>query len=132
MPISGATLLSGATLSATGGTAKTFSTVGETIANGKKVTDLSVADARVRPTVTCINRPSSLSALGVYSKAKRTIKLVIPRVNTAGVVQFPLLEIRLEDYPEMSAAEVTALVNYGAQLLFDADFANFIANGALD
>lgn len=132
MPISGATLLSGATLSATGGTSKTFSKVGETITNGVKVTDLSVTDSRVRPTITCINRPAVLSSLGKYSKGKRTAKLVMPKILTDTSIQFPLIEIRIEDHPEMSDAEVTALLTYAGQLCFDADFQNFMKYGTIE
>lgn len=131
MPISGATLLNGGTISVAGGTSKTFSEVGETIKNGKKVADLSVVDARVRPTITCVNRPASLNSLGIYiSKDKRTAKLVQPKVITSGALVFNVREIRAEDHPETTDAEKVVLDSYAAQLLSDSDFTQFFRNGS--
>lgn len=131
MPISGATLLNGGTLAVSGGTSKTFSDVGETIKNGKKVADFSVTDARVRPTITCVNRPASLNSLGVYiSKDKRTAKLVQPKVITSGALVFNVREIRVEDHPETTEAEKVILDSYAAQLLCDPDFTQFFRNGS--
>lgn len=131
MPISGATLLNGATVSATGGTSKTFTDVGETIKNGKKVADLTVTDLRVRPTITVINKPPVLNNLGIYSKGKRTQKLVMPKILASGAITFPLVEIRIEDHPEMTVAEVDALCCYAAQMLCDPDFQSFNRTGSL-
>lgn len=133
MAISNSTLLSGSTLSAAGGTTKTFTKVGETIPNGIKVTDLSVTDARVRPTITCINRPSSFNSLdNSYTKGKRTAKLVIPKLLASGKIVFPLAELRLEDHPEMTVAEIDALLTFTGQMCFDADFRNFVLYGTTD
>lgn len=131
MPISGATLLLGGTVSATGGTSKTFTDVGETIKNGKKVTDLSVTDARVRPTITCVNRPAALNSVGKYiSKDKRTAKLVFPKLLADGSLAFNVREIRVEDHPETTDAEKVNQDSYAAQVFCDADFTQFIRNGS--
>lgn len=131
MPIKGASLLLDGTVTPSAGTAKTFTEVGETIKNGVKVADLSVVDARVRPTITCINRPARLNGLGVYvSKDKKTIKLVMPKILASGVIEFPLREVRIEDHPEMTEAEKRYLNSYMAQVLVDADFQQFVLNGA--
>lgn len=131
MPISGATLLLGGVVSATGGTSKTFTDVGETIKNGKKVTDLSVADARVRPTITCVNRPAALNSLGKYiSKDKKTAKLVWPKLLADGSLGFNVREVRVEDHPETTDAEKANMDSYAAQLLCDVDFQAFIRNGS--
>lgn len=131
MPIKGSTLLLNGSLAASGGTAKTFTEVGETIRNGVKVTDLSVADARIRPTITCINRPATLNSSGVYvSKDKRVLKLVWPRLAADGTINFPLGEIRLEFAADMTDAEKNSLIGYLAQTLFDSDFQQFLLNGA--
>lgn len=131
MPIKGATLLLDGTVTPSAGTSKTFTEMGETIKNGVKVADLSVADARLRPTITCINRPAVLNSLGVYtSKDKKTVKIVMPKLLASGVIAFPLREIRLEDHPEMTEAEKRYLNSYAAQVLADSDFQQFILNGA--
>lgn len=131
MPISGATLLNGGAIAASGGTSKTFSDVGETIKNGKKVADFSVVDARVRPTITCVNRPASLNSLGIYiSKDKRTAKLVQPKVIASGALVFNVREIRAEDHPETTDAEKAILDSYAAQIISDSDFTQFFRNGS--
>lgn len=130
MPIKGAQLLSGATVSASGGTAKTFTELGETIKNGTKVGDLSVVDSRIRPTIVAVNRPASMS-LGKYiSKDKRTIKLVIPKILADGSLAFNVREVRAEDHPETTDAEKAILNGYTAQLMFDTDFQQFLLYGA--
>lgn len=131
MPISGATLSLGGTCSVTGGTSKTFTDVGETIKNGKKVSDLTVADSRVRPSFTCINRPATLNSLGKYiSKDKRTVKLVWPKLLADGTIVFNVRELRIEDHPETTDAEKANADSYMAQVLFDSDFNGFVRNGS--
>lgn len=133
MPLAGATISSGATLSAAGGTTKTFTTAGETIPNGRKIVDLSVTDARIRPSITCVNKPAVLNAqTGTYSKGKRTLKLVKPLILANGEVKFPLVEIRVEDHPEMSQAAVDAMVYEAAQTMFGASFRAFYQSGSTD
>lgn len=131
MPIKGASLLLDGTVTLSAGTAKTFTEVGETIKNGVKVTDLSVVDSRLRPTITCINRPAVLGSAGVYlSKDKRTIKIVWPKLRADGTISFPLREIRIEDDPENTEAEKRYMNSYVAQSMVDADFQQFVLNGA--
>lgn len=131
MPIKGATLLLDGTVTPSAGTSKTWTEVGETIKNGVKICDLSVTDSRIRPTITCINRPARLNNLGVYiSRDKKTIKLVMPKLLASGVIDFPLREVRIEDHPEMTEAEKRYLNSYMAQILVDTDFQAFVLNGA--
>lgn len=130
MPIKGATLLLSGTLPvATGGTVKTFSEVGETIKNGVKVTDLSVTDARLRPTITCINRPAKLVNGKYINRDKKTVKIVVPKLLADGTIAFPLREVRIEDHPEMSDAEKAVLNSYMGQVFSDADLTNFVLYG---
>lgn len=131
MPIKGASLLLDGTVAFSAGTAKSFTEVGETIKNGVKVTDLSVTDGRIRPSITCINRPAVLNNLGVYtSKDKKTVKIVWPKLRADGTISFPLREIRIEDDPEMTDAEKRYLNSYACQIMADADFQQFVLNGA--
>lgn len=131
MPIKGASLLKAGVVSATGGTAKSFTEVGETIKNGVKVSDLTITDARLRTTLTCINRPAALNSLGKYiSKDKRTLKLVQPKLLVDGAIAFNVREIRIEDHPETTDAEKAELNSYAAQTLCDTDFSQFVLNGA--
>lgn len=130
MPIKGATLLNNGTLPvATGGTAKIFTEVGETIKNGVKVTDLSVTDARLRPTITCTNRPARLVNGKYVNRDKKVLKLVVPMLLADGTIDFPLGEIRIEDSPEMTDAQKAIRNSYLGQLFSDPDFANFLLYG---
>lgn len=129
MPIKGATLLLGGTVSATGGTSKSFTELGETIRNGVKVGDLSEVDSRIRPTIVCVNRPAPMSG-GVYTgKDKKTVRLVIPKLLADGSLTYNLREVRIEDHPETTAAEKNNLNSYTAQILSDTDFQNFLLYG---
>lgn len=130
MPIKGATLLNNGTLpAATGGTSKTFTEVGETIKNGVKVTDLSVTDARLRPTITCINRPAKLVNGKYINRDKKLVKIVCPMLLADGTIDFPHREIRIEDHPEMTDAAKAVLNSYAGQLFSDSDFTNFVLYG---
>lgn len=133
MPISGATLVSGGAYAApTGGSSKTFTLVGETIRNGIKVADLSITDSRIRPSITCINRPARLDTKGIYiSKDKRTIKIVQPKILASGALTFNVREIRIEDHPETTDAEKAIMNGYVSQIIGgDVDFTSFVLNGA--
>lgn len=130
MPIKGATLLLNGTLpAATGGTSKTFTEVGETIKNGVKVTDLSVTDARLRPTVTCINRPAKLVNGKYINRDKKTVKIVVPKLLADGTIDFPLREIRIEDHPEMTDAEKAILNSYTGQVFSNSNLSSFVLYG---
>jgi len=130
MPIVNGTILDGATISATGGTSKTLSLDGTLVSNGVRVSDFSVTDARVRPSVSAKNRPASYDRnTGVWKKRKSECVLTFPKVLASGVIEYPNVRIIVEDHPEMSAAETTKMALWSAQVIFNASFADFIAKG---
>lgn len=131
MGIQNASILTGATISATGGTSSTLVPTGLTIANGIQVQDQSGTDARLFPTCTYINRPAQYNrATKTWSKGKRTGKIVIPRLMTDGSIEYPLGEVRIEDFPEMTDAERLKILTWLAQMVgFDADFTAFFLKG---
>lgn len=131
MPIQNSTLLAGATLSAAGGTTFTLTVDGTQVKSGVHVADASVADFRIRPNATFKARMPSKKADGSYQKGKNSVTLVRPKVLANGVVDYPLVRIDIEYSAESTDAEITALMNQGAQLLFDADFTNFFKTGSL-
>lgn len=132
MPIIGSTILTGATLAATGGSPSTLSRTGQTVVNGVQVSDTAESDMRIRPTVTCKVRPAKLQVDGTWSKQKADYTVVMPKIAADGSVVFPVFRGSLEIHPEMSTAEITKLATWGAQVLFDSDFTNFVQNGATD
>lgn len=125
-------LLAGATVSATGGTALAFADDGVSIPNGLHLIVPADADYQTRRQVTVKYRPPTLdNKTGVYGKDKKSICLALPMVLPNGAVVFNTLRIEREVHPSLSAATATELCTLGAQLLSDADVVNFWATGSM-
>jgi hypothetical protein len=132
MSLSSFAVLAGGTNSATGGTSKTYAIDGKPVVGGVHVADASVADFRVRPNATFRNRePKYNSALKKFSKDKKGVTLVIPKLLADGSTEYNLIRIEREVHPESTAAEALELNIQGAQLLFDSEVAAFWASGSL-
>lgn len=134
MPINGATLLVGGSVSASGGTSTAFTVNGAEVKGGVQVVDATNTNAITRAMVTLRNIKNAVvnATTGKYvGKTKRQGQLVRPKVLPDGSIIFPLIRIELETHPEMTSAEVTALLTEGAQLCIDADFTNFWQIGSL-
>lgn len=129
MSLSNATLLSGATVSVSGGTAITFGQDDLDVVGGIHVSDVAAVDFRTRKAITIKARAPKL-VNGVFSKGKRSATLTIPRINTAGAVEYPLARIELEFSAENSLAEIDELMKLAAQCAVDLDFANFWRTGS--
>lgn len=131
MPINGATVLkAGATTTFGGGSSVTLTTDGLEIKSGVHVIDASVTDYRIRPNFTFRNRPPALQADGTYGKGKRSAQVDVPKILASGKQGFPRVRIELEDYPEMTQAEVDELRSLAAQAIKDADFDSFWRTGS--
>lgn len=125
-------LLSGATVSVTGGSAVAFSDDGVSIQNGLHLVVPGDTDYQTRRQATVKYRPPTLDAkTGVYGKDKKTISFVVPQVLASGQVVFNTIRIEREVHPSALAATVTDLNKIGAQLLVDPDLDAFWAAGAL-
>jgi len=125
-------LLAGATIAASGGTALGFTDDGVTIANGLHLVVPADADYQTRRQVTVKYRQPTLDAkTGVYGKDKKSISLALPIVLPSGAVVFNTIRIEREIHPSLSAAEALELNKLGAQLLTDSDVENFWAAGSL-
>lgn len=125
-------LLAGATISASGGTALVLAEDGQTIQNGVHLIVPADADYQTRRQVTAKYRPPTLnSATGVYGKDKKSISLALPLVLPDGKVVFNTIRIEREVHPSLSAANAEELCKLGAQLLVDSDVAAFWATGSL-
>lgn len=125
-------LLTGATVAASGGTALAFAEDGVSISNGLHLMIPADADYQTRRMVTVKHKPPTIDAkTGVYSKDKKSISLTLPQVLTSGVVVFNVIRIEREVHPSLSAASALELTKLGAQLLVDDDVVNFWATGSL-
>jgi hypothetical protein len=120
----------GATVSATGGTAKVFADDGVTIPNGVHCTVPATADYRVRESATWRYRPPTLTQ-GVYGGDTKSVSLTIPMLLASGLVFNNVIRIERKVHPEFSAANATDLNKLASQLLFDSDADNFWAAGSL-
>lgn len=121
----------GATLSATGGTAKVFADDGVTIQNGVHLTVPATTDYRVRESATFKYRPPALLTDGSYTRDKKSVSFNIPQLLANGKIVNNVVRIEREVHPELSAANATDLNKMAAQMLFDADTDNFWAAGSL-
>jgi len=124
-------LLAGTTISATGGTAVTYSPDGRSVPNGIHVIDASVADFRVRPGVTFRTKDPVMLPDGSWTKGKISILLVAPYIDTKGKAQSNLWRLEREIHPETPAADVVEIDKKGAQLISDADTLAFRTTGSL-
>lgn len=132
MPIQSGTILTASTISAAGGTASTLTSDGQTVQNGVHVADMAVSDLRIRPHWTFKNYlPTLDSVTKKYGKGKRVATGTFPRMMADGFPGFPVIRIQVEDYPEMTDAELTKILDWGAQCLFDADFRPFWKTGSV-
>lgn len=130
MGIINATLLTGATISVTGGTAKTFNSDGFAVPNGIHIVDIGDADYRTRMNITLKNRNPVL-VNGKFSKAKRWMTTVKPQIEADGTISFNVIRTEIESTTTFPAADFTDLCKMHAQMFVDADFASFLTIGSL-
>lgn len=132
MGLKNMSLLSGATIAPSGGTALVFTDNGVTIQNGVQLVVPADTDYSVRRMATAKYRPPVVDVkTGVYGKDKKSISFVKPILLASGQVVFNTIRIEREVHPSLSAADCLDLNKIGAQLLFDADTDGFWATGSL-
>lgn len=132
MGLKNMSLLAGATISASGGTAQVFADDGVTIQNGVHLVVPADSDYQTRRQATCKYRAPALDAkTGQYGKDKKQISYAVPIVLESGAVSFNTIRIEREVHPSFSAANCIELNKIGAQLLTDPDLDNFWGAGSL-
>lgn len=117
-------------ISITAGTDVSFTPDGVTVANGKHLAASSVADFRVRPSITVKTKNPSYNN-GTFSKGKREISVTIPKILADGTISYTTFRASVEAHPECSTTETDAILALGCQTLFDADFTDFFRSGSL-
>lgn len=133
MGVQNATILVGGTVSTTGGTSTAFVPNGADVNAGVQIVDSTSTNAITRCNITfrTIKQAVLDMVSGVFTgKTKRQAQLVRPKVLASGRVVFPLVRVEMETHPEMTDAEITALMVEGAQLLADSDFTAFWKMGS--
>lgn len=132
MGLKSMSLLAGATVSASGGSALVFADDGQTIQNGVHLIVPADTDYQTRRQVTAKYRPPVLDTKsGQYGKDKKSLCLAKPQVLSDGRVIFNTIRIEREVHPSLSASDAAELCALGAQLLCDSDVASFWATGSL-
>lgn len=132
MGLKNMSLLTGATITPSGGTALAFADNGVSIQNGLQLIVPSDTDYQTRRQVTAkVKQPVVDTKTGAYGKDRKTISLTKPMVLTDGKVIFNVIRIEREVHPSLAAADVLELNKLGAQLLVDTDLTDFWANGSM-
>lgn len=132
MSVKNLSILTGASVAATGGTALAFVDDGTTIPNGIHLTVPADTDYATRRQATLKVRNPKVNPVTLeYGKDKKSISIVQPQVLTSGRVVFNTLRIEREIHPDMVAADVADFNRLGAQLLVDADLDLFWTAGSL-
>jgi hypothetical protein len=132
MGLKSMSLLSGATVAATGGAALAFSDNGVSISSGLQLVVPSDTDFQTRRVVTAKVRPATLDAkTGEYGKDKKSLSLSKPIVLSTGRVVFNTIRVEREIHPSLSAAECLELNKLAAQMLVDTDCDGFWSTGSL-
>lgn len=131
MALKNLSILTGATIAATGGSAKSFVDDGVSVPNGVHIVCPATVDARVRENATFKFRPAALQSDGTYSRRKDSISYTIPQVLASGKIVNNTVRIERDIHPELPAASAADLNKQAAQLLVDTDCDNFWAVGSL-
>lgn len=131
MPMSSLGLTSGGTLSATGGTAVTFSPNNKPIANGIELIDASQADFRLRPTIIGKFRQPVQTSPTAFTKQKVSFVLKVPKLKADGTYVTNYGRLELEFDPETTTTEQDNLATMTAQLAFDSDTLQFRRVGSV-
>lgn len=122
----------GTTISATGGPALVFAEDGVTITNGVHlIVPADMSYTTRRQCTAKVKQPNYDPKTGQYSKDKKSLSFAQPVVLSDGRIVYNTIRVEREVHPGLDAVEAAGLNIIGAQLLCDADTANFWATGAL-
>lgn len=124
-------LLSGASLSATGGTALSLTSANGAAANQVFLADAAAEDFRLRTTAVAKASVPVQQKNGSFSKDRRSFSITIPLFDTvSGTYENAVLRIERVVPAFATPAQAALMNNLGAQVLFDSDAAGFWATGS--
>lgn len=110
------TIALGATVSTTGGTSKVYTPDGMEVKNGIHLIDASVADFRIRPSITARYTAPKLLSDGSYTKGKLSLAESVPMLLESGKTVFNVVRSEIEIHPEATATVLAEMRKKGAQL----------------
>lgn len=132
MSIENMSLLKDATAgSVTGGTAMALSSDGVEVKNGKHLADSGESNFLIRTNMTLRTRNPVRQADGTYTKGKRWVTVVSPKILADGTTTFNLSRHEIEIHPETTDAEISNMLFLGAQVFTDSDLTSFHKIGSL-
>jgi hypothetical protein len=132
MSVNNITLKEGATaIAVTGGTNVVFTPDGEEVKNGVHVQDAAEFDVRIRRSMTMVNKKAALQPDGDFSKSRRKVTKIFPKVLASGKTVYPLVRYEIESHPEQTEAEVDDMLFISAQIPRSADLLPFFKTGNL-
>lgn len=132
MAISNLSLLKDATAgSVTGGTAMALSSDGVEVKNGVHVADAGESNFLIRTNISLRTRNPTRQSDGTYTKGKRWVTVISPKILADGTTTFNLSRHEIEIHPETTDAEIDNILFLGAQVFTDADLTSFHKNGSL-
>lgn len=132
MGLKNMSILTGATITPSGGSAMVFQDDGVFVQNGVHLVVPATADYRVRESATFKYKPPTLQADQTYLRDKKEVSLTIPMILASGKIAFNVVRIIREVHPEFSAANATNLNKLASQLLAgDSDTDGFWGAGSL-
>lgn len=133
MPVQSASLLLGATVGLTGGTATSFVPSGKTVPDGVQTVASADTSAVTRRSITHKSRSATINqATGKFGgKDKRSTVFVFPEILPDGSISFDLVRIEVECHPQSAPTKIAALRSAGVNLLVDTDYDNFWSLGTV-
>jgi len=132
MGLKNMSILSGATITPSGGTAMVFADDGTTVQNGVRLVVPATADYRVRESATFKYKAPTLLGDGTYAKDKKEFTLVIPMILASGKIVYNVIRVSRELHPEFSAANATNFNKLASQMLAgDSDTDGFWSTGSM-
>ena len=129
MGISTLSLLTGATVSVTGGSAQNFKPDNQKVVNGIHIVDDSVADFRIRPYVVGKAKNPVEQPDGSFTKDFRSTMYVRPFIDSKGKVQYDYIRVERALHPESTWQAESRKI--GAQLAVDTDLDGFYTVGSM-
>lgn len=130
MSLNNAALLSGATMNAaTGGTALTFTSLGNNLGSNTLIVAADTTLNLRRSINANVTAPKANDKTpGGYTQARQVLRFNIPRTLTNGNVSTDTIEIRMSTDVETSLADKQEMLNLCGQACVDSDFTEFFTN----
>lgn len=120
MALEASAILSGGTLSATGGTSKTFTRTGQRVLKGAHYADVNAAYDVRHQFIVEYTPPVWNKATKQFGKENTSLSYMIPQVLSDGTIVFNVWRLKQEVHPLFT--DRTLLRTNGLQCGFDTDF----------